>query len=144
MSAIVSQPLGPVPPAPPRAAVFLDIERAIGYTGDEAATRELLQMVEQSLASDVAMIAQHIEAGDLAAACRLMHAIKGFVPIFCCDLLIERVTYAEAMSRSHTTESFKPVFADLAPDLMALRQDIGAYLGRPGGAGGGSSQVAPP
>lgn len=144
MSAIVSEPVGPVPPAPWRAAVFLDIERAIGYTGDEAATRELLQMVEQSLASDVDRIEQHLEAGDLAAACRLMHAIKGFIPIFCCDQLIERVTRAQAMSRSHTTESFKPVFADLAPDLMVLRQEIGVYLRRPGRTAGGWSQVAPP
>lgn len=108
--------------------IHLDIERAIGYTGDAAAAADLLQMVEQNLGPDIDNIWQKLEAGDMAAAGRLIHAIKGFVPIFCHDLLVEEVTRAEALSKTQSAASFKLVFADLAPALLLLLKDIRAYL----------------
>lgn len=118
-------------------ATHLDIERAIGYTGDAAATAGLLRMVEQSLGSDIDKIWQKLELGDMAAAGRLIHAIKGFVPIFCHDLLIEHVTRAEALSKTESAASFTPVFADLAPELLLLLKDIRSYLSHRSTPGGG-------
>lgn len=109
-------------------AVHLDIERAIGYTGDAAAAGDLLQMVEQSLGGDIDKIWQKLEVGDMAAAGRLIHAIKGFVPIFGHDLLVEQVTRAEALSKTQSAESFKQVYADLAPALLLLLKEIRAHL----------------
>ena len=118
-------------------AIHLDIERAIGYTGDAAAAADLLRMVEQSLGSDIDKIWQKLELGDVAAAGRLIHAIKGFVPMFCHDLLIEQVTRAEALSKTESAVSFKLVFADVAPELLLLLKDIRSYLSDRGTPGGG-------
>lgn len=118
-------------------ATHLDIERAIGYTGDAAAAADLLRMVEQSLGSDIDKIWQKLEMGDMAAAGRLIHAIKGFAPMFCHDLLIEQVTRAEALSKTESAASFKPVFADLAPELLLLLKDIRSYLSDRGTLGDG-------
>ena len=126
-----------ISPQHPHRAIQLDIERAIGYTGDAAAAADLLQMVEQSLESDIDKIWQKLELGDMAAAGRLIHAIKGFVPIFCHDLLIDQVTRAEALSKTESAASFKLVFADLAPALLLLLKDIRAYLSDRGTPGGG-------
>ncbi|MDO9198425.1 hypothetical protein [Rhodoferax sp.] len=118
-------------------ATHLDIERAIGYTGDAAAAADLLRMVEQSLGSDIDKIWKTLEMGDVASAGRLIHAIKGFAPMFCHDLLIEHVTRAEALSKTESAASFKLVFADLAPELLLLLKDIRSYLSDRGTPGGG-------
>ena len=136
MTAMDPQATRPIQPVPRHQAAYLDIDRAIGYTGDEAAVRDLLHMVEHSLTDDIGKIWQKLEAGDIAAAGRLLHAIKGFVPIFCHDLLVEQVTRAEAMSKTQSAESFKPVYADLAPALLLLLAEIRAYLLRPHPADG--------
>jgi HPt (histidine-containing phosphotransfer) domain-containing protein len=131
MNGMATQQVFPIRPVTQHPAVFLDIERAIGYAGDEAATRDLLQMVEQSLKDDIGRIWQKLEAGDIAAASRLVHAIKGFVPIFCGVPLVEQVKRAEAMSKTQSAASFKLVFAELAPALLLLLEEIRAYLSAP-------------
>lgn len=117
-------------------AIHLDIERAIGYTGDAAAAADLLRMVELSLERDLDKIWQKLETGDVVAAGRLIHAIKGFAPMFCHDLLIEHVTRAEALSKTEPAASFKLVFTDLAPELLLLLKEIRSYLSDRGNPGG--------
>lgn len=108
--------------------VYLDVDRASDYTGGDVATRDLLQMVEPRLGNDVDTIWRHLEAGDAVAAGRALHALKGFTPVLCVDRLIAALADVERMGHADALEAFKPAFAELAPQLLALQSEIQAYL----------------
>jgi hypothetical protein len=108
--------------------VYLDVDRAIAYTGGAAATRGLLQMVEQSLGHDVDAIYRYLEAGDAVAAGRALHVIKGFAPIFCVEALTENVAILETLGQAGEIGALRPAYVELAPKLLALHSEIQAYL----------------
>lgn len=108
--------------------VYLDLDRAVAYTGGDAATRDLLQMVEPRLGDDVDTIWRHLEVGDTLAANRALHALKGFAPVFCVDRFVETLAHVESMGGTGTLGAFRSAFAELAPQLLALQSEIQVYL----------------
>ena len=108
--------------------VYLDIDRAIAYTGGDTATRDLLQMVEPRLSNDVNAIWHHLEAGDAVAAGRALHALKGFAPVFCVNTLIETIGRLEVMGKAAALGPLKLAFAEVGPQLLALQSEIQTYL----------------
>ncbi len=108
--------------------IHLDVARALAYTGDDAATCGLLQLVEQSLGSDVDAIWHHLEAGDALAVGRALHVMKGFVPVFCKDALHEDISNLETLAKAEEMPPLKSAFAELASKLLELRSEIQCYL----------------
>ena len=111
--------------------VYLDVDRAIAYTGDDAATRGLLAMVEARLESDVAAIWRNLDAGDAVSAGRALHVLKGLTPVFCVDSLTEAIANSEALGQTGEIGALKLAFTLLSPQLLALRFEIQTYLATP-------------
>ena len=110
------------------AAPCLDVERGIGMMGSVTSLKKILKTVEVSLAGDIPEIGKVLAAGDIKTANRLLHAIKGYVPIFCSDALIEQVVHVEGLSKTGTAAEVAPAFVALTPPLEMLLTQIRAYI----------------
>ena len=96
--------------------------------GDEESLAELLELALQGLERDIPAIAQHLAQDDAKAANQLLHAIKGFAPIFCSAELAQQITVVEALSKTASAAEVTPLYAQLAPGLSQLRDEIGVHL----------------
>ena len=107
---------------------YLDIERGVGLMGSEDSLRKILETVDISLTASIPDIWQALETGDVKAANRLLHGIKGYVPIFCSDALVEQVTQVELQSKTAAAAFSKPLFDELVPKLEDLLLEIRTYI----------------
>lgn len=108
---------------------YLDVERALDQIGDVAALHEMLDMLQASLDRDLPQIAYLLSQGDSKSANRLLHALKGFIPIFCVDALCDHVATVEFFSKTAPALEVANAFALLEPKLRQLQAEIDAHLG---------------
>ena len=106
----------------------LDIERGVSMMGSPESLRNILNTVDASMAGNIFEIHSALQEGDVAAANRLLHAIKGYAPIFCSDAMIEEVTEIERLSKTGTVAQVQPLFSELAPKLERLLLEIRQYV----------------
>lgn len=109
---------------------YLSIERAMDFLGDEDGVLTLLNTLHQTLGDDLSRIAAHVEAGDVQSANFLLHQLKGFVPVFCVDSLVELVVHAEHLSKDGAASEVRAAYQTLAPKLAQLRDEVATHLGR--------------
>ena len=128
MSSQLSQAPSPGTPQG-QVASFLHVERGVAMLGSEQSLRLILQTVTTSMKHDIPEIARLLDLGEVSTANRLLHAIKGYVPVFCSDVLIEQVVSTERLSKSGSAETVRPAFALLAPQLQSLLSEVKVYLG---------------
>jgi hypothetical protein len=69
-----------------------------------------------------------LDKGDVYAANRILHQLKGFTPVFCVDSLVELVVKVESMSKHAEASEVCAAYDQLAPQLEALRQEVIAHL----------------
>lgn len=112
-----------------QAPSFLDVERALAQIGEVSALHEMLDMLQASLDRDVPLIAQLLTDQDVGAANRLLHSLKGFIPIFCVDALCDHVAQIELMSKTQGSAEVGQAYALLAPKLQQLQTEIDQYMG---------------
>jgi len=115
-------------PEPQVGPVYLDTHLALSQIGDEEAMHSMLLMLQESLARDIPLIAQLFRDGDLVAANRVLHALKGFVPIFCNEHLCEHVVRVEGLSKDRHSISAGPAYGVLMPELEQLLSEVSAHL----------------
>lgn len=108
------------------APLFLDVERALAQIGEVSALYEMLGMLQDFLGRDVPQIAQLLVDQDMGAANRLLHSLKGFIPIFCVDALCDHVAL---LSKTQGSDEVGQAYALLAPKLQQLQTEIDQYLG---------------
>jgi phosphoglycerate kinase len=109
-------------------APALDVPRGVSMLGSETSLRKILKTVQDSMTSSLPEIAQALQAGDVATANRLLHSIKGYLPIFATDALAEEVTHVEKISKTESAAVVAPLYAGLGPRLESLLGEIRAFL----------------
>jgi HPt (histidine-containing phosphotransfer) domain-containing protein len=107
---------------------YFDRDKGVGMMGSDASLRKIMVSVEASLVSGIPQIQSALLADDVAAANRLLHAIKGYVPIFCSDALVAHVVQVEQLSKTESAAVVAPAFAALAPEFEALLMEIRTYI----------------
>ncbi len=112
---------------------FLDVELAVSQIGDVQTMQGMLTMLEETLARDVPLIAQLLESGDHVAANRLLHPLKGFIPIFCGEALSAHVSKVEEMSKTGPGTAVLPAYVQLRAELEQLMAEVSIYLNESGG-----------
>jgi len=118
-----------LPPDP--AASALDVERAIDMLGSREALSMVLRTALLSLSEDVPAIGQELEAGDVRAASRRMHGIKGYLPIFGADALVSDFFALEQLSKTAVAAQLVVGFSALRPQLERLLAEMRQYLEPP-------------
>ncbi len=111
-------------PSPP----WLDIPNALAQIGNAATLQELLGMLQTTLGRDVPQIAQWVAAHNMRDANRLLHALKGFMPIFCTDSLCRQLEQVEMLSKQGPADELAQAYALLAPKLEQLQVELAMYL----------------
>jgi len=109
-------------------APSLDIARGVSMMGSEASLAKILKTVASNMTGSVPEMAAALAAGDVAKANALLHAIKGYVPIFATDALVDQVTRVEKISKTEPLAVVEPLFAVLLPQLDGLLKEIGVFL----------------
>jgi phosphoglycerate kinase len=113
------------------AASDLDVERGVGMMGSEAALKKILKTVLGSMSGNLPEISRALTSGDAASANRLLHAIKGYVPIFTTDDLVAEVTEIEKISKTEPAAAVLPLYQRLAPRLERLLDEVRHFVALP-------------
>jgi HPt (histidine-containing phosphotransfer) domain-containing protein len=113
---------------PDAGAIYLDTDLALSQIGDVDAMNGMLAMLQDTLAEDIPRIDDFLRTGDVAGANRLLHSLKGFVPIFSGPGLCAHVVQVEAMSKDLRSTTVAPAFLALKPQLEQLLAEVRAHL----------------
>lgn len=117
--------------SPGPAASMLDVERAIDMLGSREALTMILRTALLSLSDEVPAIGRELDAGDVRAASRRMHGIKGYLPIFGSDQLVNDFFALEQLSKTASAPALVAGFSTLRPLLERLLAEIRQYLELP-------------
>lgn len=115
--------------SPKPTPIYLSINRAMEFIGDEQGVLSLLKTLQQTLSDDLPRLQALLEKGDVYGANRVLHQLKGFTPVFCVDSLVETVVKVEELSKHADILDLRIAYQQLAPQLEALRQEVLAHLG---------------
>jgi hypothetical protein len=115
-------------PLPDAGASYLDTGLALSQIGDVDAMNGMLVMLQDTLVQDLPLIDSFLGAGDVASANRLLHALKGFIPIFCRADLCAHVVQVEALSKNSQSTAVAPAYLVLKPQLEQLLAEVRAHL----------------
>jgi hypothetical protein len=115
-------------PDAPVAVPFLDVARAMAFIGDEDGVMDMMRMLRDSLETDIPRIGGLLEQGDIAGAHVLLHPLKGFLPVFCTDKLIDHVTTLEVLSKNSPADIVSAAYGVVAPELERLKREVQAHL----------------
>ena len=98
--------------------------------GSPEALKMILNTALLSLSDDVPAIGRELAAGDVRAASRRLHGIKGYLPIFGSDTLVADVLRLEHLSKSQPAEVLAAEYVAIHPSLQALLGDMQAYVNK--------------
>jgi len=124
-----TMPLTPPAASPLR---YLDPAQALDYIGEADQVHTMLLMLDESLSTELDQLDALVGAADLAGANRLLHPLKGFMPIFCQPTLAQQVADTEALSKGQDAALLRQAWVVLGPALRGLHAEIKAELARPG------------
>jgi hypothetical protein len=110
------------------APIHLDLDTAISQVGDLPSVLGILGMVEETLQRDIPSIADFLANGNVSDAGKLLHSLKGFVPIFCRAPLCEQVAKVEGLSKHAGVAEVAPAFDAIKPELEQLLLEVSACL----------------
>lgn len=108
--------------------VYLDATHAVAQLGDADALPAMLVMLEESLARDIPEITALLVRGDVHGANRLLHPMKGFLPIFCTEALCAELSAVEGLSKTASSTEVTPAYSALRPKLDQLLTEVVAFL----------------
>jgi phosphoglycerate kinase len=114
--------------APTAVAPSFDAAQGLSMLGSDASLRKILKTVSTNMTGSLPEIAAALRAGDVHKANALLHAIKGYVPIFATNDLVAEVTNIEKLSKTEPLAVVAPLFEQLMPRLEGLLAEIGVFL----------------
>ncbi|OYT94016.1 MAG: hypothetical protein CFE43_01370 [Burkholderiales bacterium PBB3] len=109
----------------------LDLPSALSKIGEESALRDMLGMLADLLAQDVPKIQSVMSTQDWSVASRLLHSIKGCMPIFCTPPICDQLAAVELHAKKGEADLAQQGFATLVPAIKALELEIQHYLATP-------------
>lgn len=109
----------------------LDLPSALSKIGEESAVREMLGMLADLLAQDVLKIQQALLHQDTAVAGRLLHSLKGCMPIFCNAPICDQVALVERHAKHGEVDLAQEAYDALGPSLADLALEIQDHLAAP-------------
>jgi len=109
----------------------LDAQHGVEMLGSPEALNMILQTALQSLSDDVPAIGRELETGDVRAASRRMHGIKGYLPLFGAPQLVSDFFALEQLSKTASAATLTESFNGLRPILERLLAEMRQHLQGP-------------
>lgn len=107
---------------------YLDVVNAPERVGGNEALREMLPMLTDMLERDGPVIEALLAQGDVQAAGKLLHSLKGCMPIFCREPVCNAVAALELSAKAAQLDVVRAGYATLRPQLQQLQREIGVYM----------------
>ena len=105
-----------------------DPQRGLEMMGSTITLRHILQTANVSLTASLSDIQHALAQGDVVKVKGLLHAIKGYAPIFCTDDLVAQIVDIEKLSKTATAAEIASPYAQLQPRFQSLLIEIQTYL----------------
>ena len=106
------------------AFVQLDLSQAAQYAVDASLLPNLMDTFATSLTKERLAIQDQLTGENVEATRMSLHALKGFVPIFCKPALAQEVIALEALGRKESLQTLRPRLSQLLDILAMLEQDV--------------------
>lgn len=87
----------------------------------------MLPLLKKALDRDVPEVTQLLGRGDRAEAAARLHALKGFLPIFCFPALFNELVRVEKLCRVTADADLLDAYDALARQLRGLAQEVAHY-----------------
>jgi HPt (histidine-containing phosphotransfer) domain-containing protein len=113
------------PDGPPR---YFDIDGALKKIGDLPAIQDLLGMLQISLSRDIPKIEELLAQDNIYLVNRMLHELKGFIPIFCTEALCNEVAAIELLSRLAGSAEVTIAYTELSPKLKQLQGEVAQHI----------------
>ncbi len=108
---------------------YFDFDGALEKIGDLPALQDLLGMLQISLSRDIPKIEEFLAQDNVYLVKRMLHELKGFIPIFCTEALYNEVAALELLSRLAGSPELTIAYAELSPKLKQLRLEVSEHIG---------------
>jgi hypothetical protein len=118
----------------PSTPKYLDTGLLLLQLGDSNEMHSMLTLLAESLTRDVPLVSTLLENNDVVEANRILHPLKGFIPIFCGTELCSHVAKVEELSKIASAAEVRPAYALLRPELEQLAAEALAYVSNHGKA----------
>jgi HPt (histidine-containing phosphotransfer) domain-containing protein len=112
-----------------KSTLQLDLTGAREFAPEDDQLLELLQSFEQSLSTEMGVIAQGLADQDATRVEHSLHALKGFMPLFATPSLAQAVTTLYQNSRQQALDVTQKTYQTLLPDLKVLLTEVHAWPG---------------
>lgn len=106
----------------------LRIDRTATYVGGMDGAFALLEVLQQSLPTDIDILNATIAQADLIGAQHVLHQLKGFAPVVCGDDLVDLIHEAEALSLGKDAHALQRQWTVLVPKLQQLQDEVNACM----------------
>lgn len=107
---------------------YLDTERATEFLGDAQGVREMLGVLCATLKTDLPAMHELLQAHDLQAIQKSLHSLKGFIPIFSTQTLVDQLIALERLAKAPDVPDFQPQCEASLRALATLSQEAQNYL----------------
>lgn len=105
-------------------SVSLNLDEAIKRMGDREIFLEISRYFASRLPEALEELALALETGNMAEATRYAHSMKSNCSAMGADYLHEQCRDLESICRNGATENARKLYADIAPQLLALRDAL--------------------
>lgn len=112
----------------PQAPVHLDVERALEMVGDPLTVVKILGLARDALRRDTERLPALLAAGETTPVAGALHTLKGMLPLFCDDALVQQVVACERVAKAAGAAELAAIYPDLGARLRVLLAEIEAYL----------------
>lgn len=106
----------------------LDLVNAPERVGGDNALREMLPMLTDMLERDGPVIDALLARGDVQGVGKLLHSLKGCMPIFCHEPVCNAVAALELSAKTSQLDAVRVGYATLRPQLLQLQREISDYM----------------
>jgi len=107
---------------------YLDTERATEFLGDAQGVHEMLGVLCSTLKTDLPAMHELLQAHDLQAIQKSLHSLKGFIPIFSSQTLVDQLIALERLAKAPDNLGFPSQCAALLDAITVLSQEAQHYL----------------
>jgi HPt (histidine-containing phosphotransfer) domain-containing protein len=108
---------------------FLDLTQAKEIAADDEMLRELVQTFVDSLDVELAKAKAAFQGQDTQQAHHSLHALKGFLPLFCRPELAQAVVALYQNCRNEELAQTQAAYQALEPAFFELLKEVRAWLG---------------
>lgn len=112
-----------VSPAP-----VLDTERALAMLENQEHVQPMIELLLSTVPADLEQIDTHLQADDRASAHRVLHQLKGFLPMFCAEGFGQDLREVTSLLKDGDPSGFDQKFPSVRARLQQLCDEAQAYL----------------